>query len=110
MYLAGYAIECRIKAIAMELHECVTLKELAEKLNLKDEDVFSHRLERMLRDLLSSEIHQKLTESRQTQSHWRVVNKWTPQWRYDRNTPDPEEASRFVQSIEKIHGWLGSNV
>ena len=31
MYLAGYAVECKLKAIAMEIYDCWTLEQLARR-------------------------------------------------------------------------------
>src|SRR5690349_24208834 len=45
MYLAGYAIECKLKAIAMEIHRCRTLAQLASKLGADERDIYTHGLE-----------------------------------------------------------------
>jgi len=39
MYLAGYAIECKLKAIAMETFRCRTLEELRVKLGVDERDI-----------------------------------------------------------------------
>jgi len=110
MYLAGYAIECRIKARAMERHRCRNLQELAKKKGLATDDVFSHRLESLLMDLMDAKIASALlTPGSSARQSWLAVNRWTPQWRYDKSNPNPEEAERFVNAVDDIFRWLGSN-
>lgn len=48
MYLAGYAVECKIKAIAMEVHSCRTLAQLVTALGVDEQNVFDHGLEAQL--------------------------------------------------------------
>lgn len=44
-YLGGYAVECKLKAIAMELFDCWTLAELARRWRVDDRAVYQHGLE-----------------------------------------------------------------
>jgi hypothetical protein len=46
--MGGYAVECRLKAIAMEIYGCWTLRELSERLDVTENDVFQHGLEALL--------------------------------------------------------------
>jgi hypothetical protein len=50
-YLAGYAIECKAKAIAMEVFDCWTLEELAASWDVDENQVYAHGLEAILRPL-----------------------------------------------------------
>jgi hypothetical protein len=52
-YLASYAVECKLKAMAMETFRCFTLAELAEKLQLDESDVFAHNLEKLAKHMRS---------------------------------------------------------
>ena len=53
-YLGGYAIECKLNAIAMEIYECWTLEELAQRLRGSEQDIYSHRLETLVMQLPTS--------------------------------------------------------
>lgn len=110
MYLAGYAIECRIKAKAMERRACRTLRDLAAKITLPSERVFAHRLEPLLRDLLGRSIQERLNNPGSlVRSDWVHVNRWDPQWRYDKSNPARPEAEHFVGAVVRVFRWLEAN-
>jgi hypothetical protein len=45
VYLAGYAVECKLKAIAMEAHGVNSISALAEAWKVPDATLLSHDLE-----------------------------------------------------------------
>lgn len=109
MYLAGYAIECKIKAKAMERHRCRTLKDLCHKLLLTEDRVFSHGIESLLKDLLPGGIFARLLGGEAAPAFRAQVNRWTPQWRYDPRNPGEEEANRFMEAVDDVWLWLERN-
>ncbi len=48
MYLAGYAVECKIKACMMEMYDCMTLAELTAKIEVNEAIIYQHGLEALL--------------------------------------------------------------
>jgi hypothetical protein len=111
MYLAGYALECRIKAKAMERHRCATLPELRTKLRLADDRIFSHKLEQLIVDLLHTRTLERLVAARaSSRPAWLLANTWSPQWRYDNVNKDEKKAREFVDGVEVVYKWLGNNV
>ena len=78
MYLAGYAIECKIKAKAMELHGCATLSELRAQLRLSSENVYSHALESLVTDLLPKGTKNRLFGGWARVPFITQVNTWSP--------------------------------
>ena len=109
MYIAGYAVECKLKAIAMEIHKCQTLDELAQAWGVDEREVFTHGLECFARRLT---LYQRFRQS----SVWRdfsgQVNKWRPSWRYKPGEVHGSivvKAHLFLDAVRKVHKWLEAN-
>jgi len=106
LYLAGYAIECRLKAIAMEVFGCWSLAELANKWQVDESEVYSHGLEAMAARL-------PLYANFQRSPVWRdfatYVNRWKPSWRYNPREPEKTYAEAFTDAVERVFKWLESN-
>jgi adenosyl cobinamide kinase/adenosyl cobinamide phosphate guanylyltransferase len=108
-YLGGYAVECKLKAIAMEIYNCWTLEELADRLHLRSEDVFSHNLERLAKRLTN--LYGKLRDGEVGHS-FVEVNKWKPAWRYEPgqvNRKANESAKDFLSHVCAVYNWLDRN-
>jgi hypothetical protein len=106
MYLAGYAIECKLKAIGMERFECHTLDELASKLRISIRSIYTHGLDYLIDRL---RLRDKLMNSDVTTEFKSQVLNWTPDWRYDRHNPAGEDASKFLHAVDKVYAWLDVN-
>lgn len=109
MYLAGYAIECKIKAKAMESHRVNTLADLRDKLGLKEDKVYSHGLEALVADLLPKDAAKRLYEGEARTAFVTQVNKWSPQWRYSGGNPSVSEAKNFLGAVDAVWEWLEKN-
>lgn len=106
MYLAGYAIECKLKAIAMEVYDCWTLDELARKWRVETRDVYDHRLERLAKRL---PLYGRFQESEVWRLFAGVVNRWQPSWRYSPADRPRADAEGFLGAVWSVWEWLGSN-
>ena len=106
MYLAGYAVECKLKAIAMEVHGCWTLEVLADAWGVDDLVVYTHGLEALAKRL-------PLWRNLQRSEVWRLfagrVNAWRVSWRYKPREPRSAEAAEFLAAVKKVVRWLESN-
>jgi len=106
MYIGGYAIECKLKSVAMETFGCRTLSQLARKLDLDDASVYSHGLEALA-------ILLPLYSTLKRSSAWRdfagEVNRWRPSWRYDPNDIELSKATTFLEAVDRLYHWLDSN-
>jgi HEPN domain-containing protein len=106
-YLAGYAIECKLKAIAMEVFGCWTLEQLARRLRVTERDVYTHGLEALLRAL---PLYATLRRSQLWRSDFAGrVNQWRVSWRYDPHDADLEWARSFLEAAERVYNWLEAN-
>ena len=104
MYLGGYAIECKLKALAMERFGCSTLAKLSEV--LPSEVVYAHKLEPLLNHL---GLRDKLEASSVGRDFAREVNPWWASWRYDPSNPPVEKAQLFMAAVDRIFDWLEAN-
>jgi len=106
VYLGGYAVECKIKAVAMERFVCWTLEELAFRWKVTEDAVFSHGLDAFLRRL-------GLTDKSKAAEAWPDyrdhVAKWRPSRRYSPNNWPVEEAEVFLNAVERVYAWLDVN-
>ncbi len=112
MYMAGYAVECLLKTKLMQVYRCRHLRELEDELQRRGvlpahETVFTHQLEALLK------LTQGRDRLRQNQSLWRMfntVNRWVPAWRYTANPANREDASDFMNAVEKLMHWIEHNI
>jgi len=106
MYLAGYAVECKLKAIALEIFDCWTLEALASKWAVDEREVYTHGLETLASKL---PLYGTLTASTVWRDFAGTVNQWKPAWRYNPRNPRREKAERFLESVSRVYQWLDSN-
>jgi len=106
MYLAGYAVECKLKAIAMEVNRCRSLGELQARWGVTEQDVYTHGLEALARRL---PLYNRLRKSSVWRDFASQVNRWRPAWRYDPQDHRNETAAAFVAAVETVYNWLESN-
>ncbi len=105
-YLAGYAIECKLKAIAMEIYACKTLADLAEEWQVERQAVYTHGLEVFARQL---PLWRRLQGSDVWRDFTGQVNRWNPAWRYDGRDLHYAEARVFLDAVTRVYKWLESN-
>jgi hypothetical protein len=106
MYLGGYAIECKLKATAMEAFACQTLSELAKRWGVDENIVYTHGLEALFKRL---KLYQNFRESPVYNGFVRHVNRWRPSWRYDHRDANPEDARDFLDAVSDVYQWLDAN-
>ena len=112
MYVAGYAVECLLKAKLMQIYSCRNLRELDNILQRRSilshsRTVFTHELETLFR--LTPGFHRL----RQNQNVWRQfykVNRWTTAWRYTADRSTYDAALLFMDAVEKVILWIDSNL
>jgi HEPN domain-containing protein len=112
MYLAGYSLECLLKAKLMRMFGCQHLLELDDDLRRRgllsaDATVFTHQL-RLLMGLT-----QRLDQLRQNQAEWslfNLVNLWMPAWRYTADLSNMDDARDFLNAVDTISRWVENNI
>ena len=115
IYMAGFVIECLLKALLLERHPNLQTKVDPAKLSPSDAEVHSlvyrrHDLDDMLGFL--PEIQTKLSriESRFGQIIWSEFNaacvEWTVYARYSPRNAKLDEAESFLATVKEVKKWL----
>lgn len=112
MYLAGYSIECLLKAKLMRMFSCSNLVDLEDELQrrglLADRaTIFTHQLEMLLR------LTGGLDRLRQNAALWQlfnIANRWIPAWRYNPDLSNAEDAEDYLDAVNKVRHWIDNNV
>ena len=112
MYMAGYSIECRLKAKLMDMFGCLNLGELEVELQNRGilalkATIYSHNLLTLLR-LTGSRERMSLDEPLWDQ--FILVNSWIPGWRYSSDLSHVAEASEFLGAVKDVSRWIENNV
>jgi len=112
MYLAGYSIECVLKAKLMQMFSCSNLLDLEDELQRRNlladrATIFTHQLEVLLR------LANGLDRLRQNAALWplfNIVNRWIPAWRYNPDLSNREDAEDYLDAVDKIRHWIDNNI
>ncbi len=113
MYLAGYSIECKLKARLMEVYGLDTLEELEVELERRlgyRVSLFTHSIEVLF----------SLTGARERLVHnpkrpaalqaYRHCNTWHPAWRYRPDDGHPDDCSAFMEAVDEFAKFIDNNV
>ena len=104
MYIAGYAVECLLKTKLMQIYDCKNLRELDDVLLRRSvlpvgSTTFIHQLETLFK--LTPSYH-RLQQNQDIWSLFNAVNRWAPKWRYVSKQTTRDEASFFIDAVEKV--------
>jgi HEPN domain-containing protein len=112
MYLAGYAVECLLKAKLMRKFRCYHLEDLEGQLRRRrllteSQTVFTHQLEFLLRWTGALDRLRRDGANRRT---FNIVNEWVPAWRYNPDLSNRDTADDFNSAVRRILTWIENNV
>ena len=112
MYIAGYAVECLLKTKLMRIYDCKNLRELDDVLQRRfilpaGSTIFTHQLETLFK--LTPSYH-RLQQNQNMLSLFNVVNRWAPKWRYASKQTTGDEASFFMDAVERVMHWIDNNI
>jgi len=101
-YLAGYAVECGIKACIAKLTNEHDFPPKPKFIN----DYYSHETDRLLKtaELIAQRDADSLAD-RDLKANWNIVKDWTEESRYERKSKD--QAEQLIAAItDAAHGVL----
>ena len=114
IYMAGFVIECLMKALLLDRHPNLRARVDPAKLSRSDREVwgllYAHDLDDMLGFL--PELEEKLFGLRihSGQSVWEafktICEEWTVYARYSPMTANLGQAEAFVETVEEVKKWL----
>jgi hypothetical protein len=105
MYLAGYAIEWKLKAVAMETFRCHTLAQLAVRLDVGESQVYSHGLEAIAKRLPFWSVWRRSPIFKDLST----VSRWRPSWGYDPLDWPNAQALAFLSAVRRVYDRLDRN-
>lgn len=109
--MAGYAVECLLKAKIMGMFSCQNLEELEERLHrtgrlAMHRTMFTHQLTALIR------LTGRFDVMRQNMAVWQaflLVNTWLPAWRYEPYLANQDESRDFLDAVDAIITWIRNN-
>jgi len=114
MYMAGFVVECLLKALLLERHPNLGRPADPASLSLSDREVlrllYSHELDDMLGYL--PELEKKLSnvKTKSGSSAWRGLNdlceEWTVYARYSPKMATLDRARAYLDTVEEVKKWL----
>jgi len=113
MYLAGYSIECKLKARLMEVYNLDKLEQLEDEIKQRvgyPVDVFTHSIE-VLFGLTGARDRMLGDPKRPTalRSYHRC-NAWSPAWRYKPDDGSEDDCKTFMDAVEDFGKFIDHNV
>ena len=113
MYMAGYSVECKLKARLMEKYDLDTLEELEDEIVRRlgrPVNVFTHSIEVLFgltgacERLLQSPTHPNALRA------YQKCNKWKPAWRYKPDDGTEDECNDFMDAVKEFGSYVANNV
>ena len=111
MYLAGYAIECRLKAVLMEKFNVNRIQELESALEKRigrSINAFTHNIEVLFSftDAYGRLKDRPITEDLRA---YRKCNTWTVAWRYNPTDGNEKECNEFMNAVHRFSRYIECN-
>jgi len=110
-YLAGYAVECALKAYIISsaprsrtFTEAVAHLPIAQGAVLDFRGARSHNLLLLLQ---ATDLDERMGADFRLRAFWRVCLKWSPVWRYDpKHLTSRSQAEEIVEAAAAVHEWI----
>ena len=113
MYLAGYAVECLLKAYLIQHNNAPTLSAATVRLNRRRKNQGLQPVRNIARTAAGHQIAYlvELTDLPTTHTGydrglWGRVAAWQSAWRYESGQVPPEEAREFLEDVEAAVHWI----
>jgi hypothetical protein len=114
IYMAGFVIECLLKALLLERHQNLQGKVNPATLSKSDKEVFdllySHDLDDMVGFLPEIETKLSGVRTESGRSAWQEFNviceEWTVYARYSTQSAKLERAAEYLDTVEEAKKWL----
>ncbi len=113
MYLAGYSIECKLKARLMEMYNLDRLEQLETEIERRlgrPVDVFTHSIEVLFG--LTGARDRLLNDPRRSTAlrAYHSCNAWKPAWRYKSDDGNEDDCNTFMEAVDAFGQFIDHNV
>ena len=110
MYLAGYSVECILKAyIITKVSNVETLSAAIQQRRKSGEiiaDIQGSAGHNLITLLLLTDLDIQIRTDKGAAKDWAICLKWSSSWRYDPSEPEREQAEAFVSAVRRFHHWV----
>jgi hypothetical protein len=112
MYIAGYAMECLLKALLMKRFDVDNLDDLERVLKKRgklraDATIYDHRIELYVQ---AADQMDRLRNDRGAHREFVKANTWLPSWRYNPNQSNPDDARDFLDAVKSMLDWFEKHI
>lgn len=102
-YLAGYSVECALKACIAKQTRRYDFPPSRKVID----DIYTHNLEKLMNASgLASTFSNARKSDKKLAAHWNVVKLWSEAYRYDLNISEPLARNLFTAITDVPHGVL----
>jgi HEPN domain len=98
VYLAGYVVECMLKALNIEIQP-----DKLQDACMEEGKRIGHNLEGLLELYRRKSGHKPPTNIARA---FTLVRDWSVEIRYDPKELKPSEASRFLKAVDDVYQWV----
>lgn len=106
MYMAGYAVECKLKCKLMERFNCWNLSTLEQELSARSDKPVSLRTHSL--DFLLSWFDNELDKS--TRVAKSLVCKWRVDWRYNPDEGNETDCLNFLKATFELNRYIDGSL
>lgn len=116
MYLAGYAVECPLKAYLIQQTNAPTLIKARAALNEQRQRQGAEPIENIARTAAGHQFYYPLnltdlgSQPGYDSCLWGRLSQWQSAWRYESDAVNRVEAERFVNDVENAAKWIGGKI
>ena len=116
MYLAGYAVECLLKAYLIQQLNSQTLAAAMDAINLQRKQEKRDPIENIARTAAGHQIFYllRLTDLQGRPGYdirlWGHVGQWRSAWRYETDFVQRQEATDFIDAVQSVVDWLSPKI
>ena len=116
MYLAGYAVECLVKAYLIQQRNAQTLAAAGDVLNRQRQQQGKEPIKQIARTAAGHKIQYllQLTDLPQYPMYdaklWARVAQWRSSWRYETDAIARSDAEEFLSNVQAVADWISPKI
>jgi hypothetical protein len=113
MYLAGYGIECKLKARLMEMYRLDKLEDLEDEIERRfgqRVSVFTHSIEVLFGLTGARERLRNDPRRPKALEAYQRCNMWRPAWRYRPDDGSKDDCDAFMKDVDEFSKFIDHNI
>lgn len=113
MYLAGYSIECKLKARLMEMYNIDKLEQLEVEIEKRvghPVNIFTHSIDVLFALTGARDRLLRKPKDQIALRAYQRCNTWSPAWRYKPDDGSEDDCESFLQAVNDFSKFIDNNV